>query len=466
MNSELNRAVHKDKPITLKTYISYGLGDTGDNICFSAIGSLLTLFYTDYIGVSAATVALIMLISKFLDGISDFICGIVMERTHSRWGRCRPWVLWSAIPFSIGVVACFTVPQGSETMKAVYIFIAYNFLNTFAYTFSNLSQTTLNSLMTRDIAEREKLSTWRVGLAPIGHILASGCTLPLVYKLGNNQRAWIIVMGIWAVYALIVHLICFFNCEEQVYIEAKEKSDKIPLSKSIKALFANKYWWWALFFWVFWASTFGVTGTTMSYYTKYILGDPNLYSGMFITEKVVWGFGMLVLVPAIRKRGIGLVKLFVISFAIGITGHLLLLAAPTNITLNYIAVVLRGLCMAPSSALFLGAMLANVVEYGQWKTHIRQESMVSSASSVGMKVGGGLITALLTFLIEMSGYISSTTGGAVQPASAIDMIRNLYIWFPIGIFAILAIISCFYRLESKLPMIMAELKEREARGEL
>lgn len=458
--------VQKEKPITLKTYISYGLGDTGDNICFSAIGSLLTLFYTDYIGISPATVALIMLISRFFDGISDFICGVVMERTNTRWGKCRPWVLWTALPFSIGVVACFTVPKGSEMMQAVYVFIAYNFLNTFAYTFSNLAQTTMNSLMTRDLAQREKLSTWRVGLAPIGHILASGCTLPMVYAFGDNQRAWVIVMGIWAVYALVVHLICFFNCEEQVHIDAKGKGEKIPLGESVKALIANKYWWWALFFWTFWASTFGVNGTTMSYYTKYVLDNASLYSGLFITEKVVWGFGMLVLVPAIRRKGVGLVKLFVASFILGIVGQMILLVAPTSITANYVTVILRGLCMAPSSALFLGAMLANVVEYGQWKTHIRQESMVSSASSVGMKIGGGVITAVMTGLLDLSGYISSTVGGTIQPDSAITMIQNLYVWFPTAIFAVLAILSCFYRLESKLPAIMAELKLREERGEL
>lgn len=458
-------ALKEEKPITLKTCISYGLGDTGDNICFATISSLLTLFYTDYVGISPATVALVMLISKFLDGGSDFVAGIVMDKTHSKYGKCRPWLLWVSVPFSISVVALFTVPQGSPTMQFWYIFIAYNFANTGCYTFSNLSQATMCSLMTRDSAQRERLGVWRVGMAPIGHILSSGLSLPLVKMLGDDQRAWIIVMSVWAVYALIVHLICFKNCPEQVQIEARDNAREVPLGRQLQALVSNRYWWWALGFWVFWATLFGVNGTTMSYYTKYILNDDTLYSTLFILEKLVWGFGMLVLVPMFRRKGFTKVKLLICGSTLAIIGHLLLLVAPTSIPVNYVTVVLRALGLAPSSALFNG-MVADVVEYGQWKTHQRQESLIFSSSSMGNKIGSGIILSLITWLMSFAGFVTSTTGGTAQPQSALNMIHNLYIWAPIIIFGVLGIICAFNKLEGQLPEILEELKEREARGEL
>ena len=174
---------------------------------------------------------------------------------------------------------------------------------------------------------------------------------------------------------------------------------------------------------------------------------------------------MLVLVPMIRRQGISKVKLLVAGSVFAIVGHLMLLAAPTSIPVNYVTVILRGLGTAPSSALFNG-MVADVVEYGQWKTHQRQETLIFSASSVGNKVGGGIIMALITGLMDFSGFVTSTTGGAVQTAEALSMIQNLYVWAPIIVFGVLGIVCLFNRLETQLPAIMAELKEREARGEL
>ena len=450
--------------LPFKTYLSYALGDTGDNIIFSTISSVMTLFYTDYIGISPASVALVMLISRILDGVSDFIAGLCMQRTKSKYGMCRPWLLWISVPFSISVVACFTVPPGSEFMKTVYIFIAYNFATTICYTFSNLSQATLCSLMSRDTKEREKLGVWRLSMAPLGHILASGLSLPLVNVLGNNQAAWIKVMSIWAVYALVVHLICFFNCPETVKIPARDNAKRPSLPKQLKALFSNQYWWWAIIFWTLWATSFGINGTTMSYYMRYILGDDNLYSILFIVEKVFWGLS-IILMPLIRRSGIKKWKLLVAGSACVILGQAILFVAPYNVAANYAVVILRGIGAGPSAAFFNG-IVADVVEFGQWKTHQRQETLVFSASSVGQKVGGGVILAFVTLILDLAGFISSTTGGASQPVSALSAIHQLYIWAPLLIYGIMGIVCIFYRLEDKLPGIMKELEQRESKGEL
>ncbi|WP_337624394.1 MFS transporter, partial [Mitsuokella jalaludinii] len=147
------------------TRISYGLGDTAMNIVAGAM-TILTFFYTDYAGVEPTTVGLVFLLSRIFDGVSDLIMGFVVERTNSKWGKSRPWILWSSIPFCISIVLIYTVPQGSDFMKFVYLFITYNFCNTVCYTALNLPYGSLSAMMTRISRERDMLSITRMALSP------------------------------------------------------------------------------------------------------------------------------------------------------------------------------------------------------------------------------------------------------------------------------------------------------------
>lgn len=142
-------------PLSWWTRIAYGCGDTACNIVMAGmVNSLLTLFYTDYAGVSIATVGLVFLISRFFDGTSDVIMGILVEKTHSRWGKARPWILWMSIPYVICSIALFTVPQTSNTLQFWYLFVTYNLLGTVCYTAINVPYGTLSTMMTRSSHER------------------------------------------------------------------------------------------------------------------------------------------------------------------------------------------------------------------------------------------------------------------------------------------------------------------------
>lgn len=158
-----------DEPLSWWTRIAYGCGDTACNIVMAGmVNSLLTLFYTDYAGVSIATVGLVFLISRFFDGTSDVIMGILVEKTHSRWGKARPWILWMSIPYVICSIALFTVPQTSNTLQFWYLFVTYNLLGTVCYTAINVPYGTLSTMMTRSSHERDMLSIVRMSLAPVG----------------------------------------------------------------------------------------------------------------------------------------------------------------------------------------------------------------------------------------------------------------------------------------------------------
>lgn len=290
---EKTQRTFQNSNMTLRTRIAYASANAGSCIVFGTISSLITLFYTDYIGIPAIMIATVMLFSRFLDGVSDLIAGFLIQRTKSRWGQARPWILGISLPIMISCIACFTVPKGSDTLVFWYVFISYNFANTVCFTISDLAQCTLTPLMTRDTKEREKLGEWRMGLCPVGHILSAGCSLPMVKALGNDQAAWIKVMFIWGLFALITHIACFVSCKEVVQIEAQEKNGRPPLRYQLKGLFTNQYWWWMLFFWAIFGSSFSITGTTMSYYTRYVLENDNLYTLFYIAEKALWGERLL-----------------------------------------------------------------------------------------------------------------------------------------------------------------------------
>ena len=454
----------EDGKIKWSTRFAYGCGDTACNIVFGMISTLLTLFYTDYVGINAAIIGLIMLISRIFDGVSDAIMGLIVERTKSKWGKARPWILWMSAPFAIAAVLLFAVPHTTAMVQAIYIFVTYNLINTVCYTAINLPYSSLSALMTRISSERDMLSVVRMGLSPFGRILAVTCTMPVVKLFGNDQAAWIKTMAIWASIAFVLLLICFFKCEEKVVIEAKEKQEKVPLKKSLKALATNQYFWAVVILWTMQNGIYCVTGTILPYYCKYIFHNYTwMYSAIYLTETliiVVATFFSPVLLKKFGKRNMSLA-----GAILALAGQLVFCLNPTNFGFLVFSCVIRGLGLAPLNSIVFG-FLGDVVEYGQWKTHLRQESLIFAGSSVGMKVGAGLTSAIITGLLSFAGYISSTTGSVEQPGSAIQMIIDVYRFAPLVVWITVIITLSLYKLDKMYPKIMEELALREERGEL
>ena len=434
MAENVAMAIDERDKVPWLTRVAYGLGDTAQNVVWGAM-SILTFFYTDYAGINPATVGLVMLLSRCFDGVSDVIMGFFVEKTNSKWGKSRPWILWASIPFAISIVLIYAVPQGvSDTMQFAYIFVTYNLCTTVVYTMLNLPYGSLSAMMTRSSQERDMLSIVRMSLSPFGKILAVSATLPLIKVFGDDQMAWVKVMGIWAVVALLMLLFCFYKCEEKVVIEARKKEDKLPISKALKALAFNQYFWMAAAIWMMQNVIFYITGTMLPYYCKYIFMDDTLFSFLFLLETLTMVGCQIVLSP-----------------------------------LDYNWVVfscfIRGVGFAPLNSVIFG-FLGDVVEYAQWKFHLRIEGLIFSGGSVGTKVGSGLTAAILTNLLAWAGYVSSASGNVEQPDSAIQMIIHLYEYGPIMVWIIILLILWAWKLEKIYPQIMNDLAEREAKGML
>lgn len=447
-----------------KTRFAYGCGDTACNVVFGMISTVLTLFYTDYVGVGAATVGMVMLLSRVFDGFSDVIMGFIVEKTHSRWGKSRPWILWMSIPYAISAVLLFTVPHTTQLVQFLYMFVTYNLCTTICYTAINLPYGSLSAMMTRVSSERDMLSIVRMGMSPFGRILAVTCTLPLVKFLGDTQGAWVKTMSLWAVVALVLLVICFLNCKESVQIEAQKSQENIPVKKAFKALVTNQYFWAVLILWMMQNVIYGLTGTILPYYCKYIFGnDTWMYSTLYLTETLLI-VGATFCCPVLLKR-FGKRNMSLAGATLALAGQLIFLLNPQSFRWMAMSCVIRAIGLAPLNSIVFG-LLGDVVEFGQWKTHIRQESLIFAGGSVGTKIGSGLASAGMTGLLSLAGYISSTGGNAVQPQSAVDMIMNIYKFGPLIVWVVVIITLSLYRLDQKYPVIMKELIERESRGEL
>ena len=445
------------------TRIAYGLGDTAQNVVWGAMG-ILTFFYTDYAGIDPAMVGMVMLLSRCFDGVSDVIMGFIVEKTNSKWGKSRPWILWMSVPFAVSIVLIYTVPQGSSAMQFAYLFVTYNLCTTVCYTALNLPYGSLSAMMTRASKERDMLSITRMCLSPWGRILSVSATLPLVKVFGDTQMAWVEVMSIWAVVGLVLLIFCFSRCKETVVIEARAKAAKIPVGKALKALAVNPYFWVGMTIWMMQNVIFTITGTILPYYCKYIFADDTIYGSLYLLETLVTIFVMAVFSPRLLRR-FGKRNMSLGGVLICFIGHVIFLLNPTDFGWVVFSCVVRGIGFAPIQSVIFG-FIGDAVEYGQWKTRLRQEGLIFSGGSVGTKVGSGLTSALLTGLLSYAGYISSSAGSVMQSQQVIDMIVSIYMWGPIFVWIVLIVILYFYELDQKYPEIMRDLVAREARGEM
>lgn len=443
--------------LTTRSKLGYMFGGAAQTTIVTLINVVLTYFYTNTMGIGIAKVSFIMLISRFLDGGSDIIAGVIIDRTHSKYGKARPWILRMCIPHLISLIALFTVPPTSENVQLIYIFVAYNFANTIVNTMAGLALSSLNSLMSRDPVERGQLNVMRQFGAPIMELAIAVLTIPMVTLLGGTQKAWIIVVSVISAIATLCYFLCFLWSRETAPEERGATEEKIPAFAAFKAVLQNKYWFIVLLVWI--ACTFYMTisGTNLSYYCQYQLGNVNLMSVINMAEKVptivLTALIVPFLFPKLGKRNMMLMGACVVAL-----GHTLTFLAPLNLSIAVISAVLRGAGIAPIYAV-LFAMIADCVEYGQWKTLLRTEGVIFCAATIGQKFGQGVASAIVGALLDSAGFNGML---AVQSQSALSMISRIYLLTPIICFAFVAVLMLFYKLDKQLPFIIKELEARNS----
>lgn len=439
MKTNQNAYEGENRSLHMKERIGYGMGDFANNMMYTPVNSFFTYFLTNIAGLGAGVVGTILLISRLLDGVSDLIVGSFMEKIHSKHGKARPWLLWWCIPFAVSLVLMFTAPDFGTTGKIVYAFLTYN----------------LAALMTKNQTERGYLNISKMVFAFGGGMVVNAATLPLVKFFGNDAAAWQKTFLIYGVVAIIFFLVVFFTTKEAVTEEAQKSgtTEKVDIKKALVSLLKNKYWMILLAIFFLNSVVNAFIGVNV-YYAQYIMNDDSLVGNLSIFQNIASFAAFAVCTVVIRK--VGKQKIAISGVAISFIGYAMVLFNPTSYAVLYTAAVIKGIGNAALSGVMYG-MLADTVEYNDWHSGIRAEGLVFSANSIGQKVGSGIGSAVLGWVLAAFGFVSSS---AAQPASAINGIRTIFLYVPLVVFAVMFVILLFYKLDKEYGTIVEELEKR------
>ena len=454
------KLIQKDRVSGFEKF-AFGCGEISTNIVFTIAASLLVMFYTDVVHVNAAVIGMIIAISQVFNGVSDITAGFIIDRTRSKYGRARPWMLWMSIPYAVAAILLMTVPQVGQMAQGIYIFITYNLMLTVVYTMFQLPFATTLSYMTRDQKERADTNIIRMAMSPIGNILITLVFTKILKYMPNggmdSQRNWIILTAIYAFGAAAMMLFCFASTRERVQVLDDFGEEKVPLKQAVPALFKNKYFIMLFLFFVAFAMYQTFSGTVTTYYCKWIIGDMSIIGnvntacyGITIVATLILG---KIMHWTTKRNWCIIGALFVIA------GSLIVLVGPTSVTVVTIGGLLRGIGMTPILGLIF-TMIADAIEYGQWKTGIRTAGAIQAAATSGQKFGQGIGNALIGTIMAAAGYDGAL---AVQSEAALATISNMFIWGVTILGCIMIFIMLFYKLDKEYPQIMKELLERESK---
>ncbi|AUM87337.1 MFS transporter [Clostridium botulinum] len=453
-NYKVNNNPNKEI-INFSEKLGYGLGDFACNLVWNSLSMFILYFYTDVMGMKAAIISTLMLVVRIIAGFMDIASGIVVDKTKTKYGKARPWILWMAIPFGISTILLFSIPNIGESGKLVYVVITYVLLNVI-YTAINIPYGVLNSLMTQDQNERSEINIYRMFCSTAGSLCVSVLVLPLVSLFGGEQGAWIITFAIFGIVATFMFFITFKTTKERVTAVNEEKSQNISFKDGMKALIQNKYWIIIVLLLVVLFMNMGIMGGSMIYYAQYILNDKKLVGGLSIAQNIPTLIVMLTIaMPLIKKYGKR--NTAILGSIIFILGSLFALIDLTSVKLIYISIIVKGTGNALISATVF-ALLADTIEYGEWKTNVRTEGLVYSAGNFGLKIGIGLGTAIVGWLLAFSNYNGSSK---IQTNTAINAINILFIWSPMILSGVQIILLKFYKLDKIYPNIISDLENRK-----
>lgn len=433
-----------------KKRIGYGIGDLGCNLVFSTMASYLMVFYTDVFGITAAAAGTMMLITKFIDALTDTGMGVIVDRTHTKWGQGRPYFVLGAVPFAVFTFLTFYIPDLGSNGKLVWAYVTYCLLCT-AYTVVNIPLNTIVPRLTSDVHERNILVSTRMVCAMVGTAIVMTITAPMVkfFGGGNEGKGYLITMTIYGIVAMIIFFITFANTEEVV--PPTVNNEKISLKESLKGLTGQA---WILFFLnLFYFSLYVVRNTTVLYYFKYNLGRTEWLSLVGILG-ILSGLPMLLALPALEKK-FSKRNLMFLSVGLYIAGDLLIFIGRNSATCLLAGLVITGLGIYGIFGITF-AMQPDVIDYSEYQKNSSVAGLIAAFQGFFVKGGMGLTSFVIGAFLKKGGYVAN----AVQTPKALSYIEICFIWIPIVLCAIIAVLTYFYKLDSIRGNMTEELENR------
>ncbi len=469
----------------LKWYnkVGYGSGDIAGNVVYALLSAFVMIFLTDTVGMNAGIVGTLIAVSKLFDGISDIFFGSLIDKTHSKMGKARPWMFYGYFGCAVCLVAIFCIPAGlGATAQYAWFFIAYTLLNAGFYTANNIAYSALTALVTKNNHERVQMGSIRFMFAFGTSMLIQTITVGLVAFFGGGAAAWRTVAVIYAFFGVISNTISVFSVKELPPEELEEgelthtpsgetginaarepsgeaeilkthassgEAEKYSLIDAFRLLIKNKYYLMICACYIL-MQIYTATLNMGIYYMTYVLKNANLLGVFSWAINIPMIIGLL-FTPTLVARWGGMYELNMTGYFIGTLGRLGVVIAGYlgSVPLMLACTAIAALGMSPLQG-DMNALIATCSEYTYLTSGRRVDGTMYSCTSLGTKLGGGIGTALAGWLLALSGYVG---GAAEQSASCMSMLHIMYLWMPL----------CFNLL---ITLILTRLNVEKANKEL
>lgn len=421
----------------LKWYnkVGYGSGDVAGNVVYAFLSTFMMFYLTETIGMNVGVVGTLMALSKLFDGITDVFFGTLIDKTHTKMGKARPWMLYGYIGCAVSLAAIFMVPTSwGEKAQYAYFFVTYTLLNAVFFTANNIAYASLTALITKNSSERVQLGSIRFIFAFATSLLIQYVTIDAVNAFGGGAEGWKMVAIIYAIIGLGVNTISCLSVKELSTEDLDETDDKAlqemeekyTLVQAAKLLFSNKYYLMICATYI--GTQLYASALNMGlYFMKFILGNEDYLGDFSLAINIPLIIGLLLTPTLVRKMG-GMYKINIIGYVVAIIGRALVIVAGymgnVPLMLAFTAVAAFGTSPLQGD---LNALIASCSEYTFHTKGKRIDGTMYSCSSFGIKVGGSLGTAACGWLLDAAGFVEQA---AVQSASATNMLYVLYLWLP------------------------------------
>lgn len=471
--------------LSIREKVGFSLGDAAANFIFQTIMLLQLSFYTDTFGISATAIALLFLIGRLVGAVADPVMGVIADRTETKWGKFRPWIIWTAIPFGIIAFFAFMTPDFGQTGKIIYAFVTY-FLLMMVYSANNIPYSALSGVITGDMAQRNSLFSYRFVFVVLATIAIQVFALPMVNSFGHGDSAkgYMITMGIFSVLAVLFFVLTFSWTKERIKPNPEQKQS---LKQDISDLVSNGPW--VIMFMVF-VTMFiflAIRNGILVFYFKYYLDIPSMTSfldsvnsGMGgLLEKInmagkgsdpatsVFGitnlFGQLasilgIVVSNILTSKLGKRNVFVIGLTLAaVFAAMFYIVPPTGIAMILILQILFNFSWGITMPV-PWAMMADVADYSDWKNNRRSTAIVFAGIIIGLKVGLAIGGAISSMLLSWYGYVAppAQVSWVAQSPMAVSGIRLSTSIFPAILVGVVILLLFFYKINRKTEIQMQD----------
>lgn len=448
----------------LKWYniVGYGTGDIAGNVVYAFLSSFVMIYLTNTVGLNAGIVGTLIAVSKLFDGITDVFFGSLIDKTRSKMGKARPWMFWGFFGCAITLFGVFAIPTNlGETAQYAWFFIAYTLLNAVFYTANNIAYSALTALVTKNSKERVQMGSFRFIFAFSTSLLIQTITVGAVDTLGGGAVGWRNIAIIYCILGVITNTLAVFSVkelpEEELESESasdeEKKDDKLTLLQAAKLLFTNKYYLMICGVYIL-QQLYGAMINIGIYFMTYVLHNKNLF-GAFSWAVNIPLIIALVVTPTLVEKSKGMYRINKYSYMIATVGRLLVVVAGYmgSVPLMLAFTALAALGQGPWQG-DMNAVIASCSEYTYLMTGKRVDGTMYSCTSLGVKLGGGLGTAIAGWMLDLSGFINGDN--AIQPDSCINMMYFMYLWLPFILDLLITVILSFMNVEEANDKLRAD----------